>query len=207
MDEQLGPLLPAEPAIRTVHRELMRYIAEPDPLFITRAVKGQERGRDVVTRDGIRLRPSDNSPAWWWHMRIFQGAAPPSENFARFVDDTPTHMFEMPSKCRTVNTAGWHAAHILDAKDRDIDWQMWTRADAARRFVRNVHPLNLFYVPLPEWRRVAAMPELIGYVASTYATRWPEIWHQFTQVAGEPPLRSDAGDSILRIDSETDGTP
>ena len=207
VEEQLGPLLPAETTVRIIHDELMRYITEPDPLFITRVVKGQERGEDVVTRDGIRLRPSDNSPAWWWHMNMFHGVAAPCENFAKFVEDTPTHRFRVPSNCRTVNAAGWHAAHILNARYGDTDWRTWTRADAARRFIRNVHPLNLFYVPLPEWRRVAAIPELIGYVASTYATRWPEIWCEFTQVAGEPPLLSDVGDSILRIDSETDSTP
>ncbi len=80
----------------------------------------------------------------------------------------------------------------------DIDWRSWTRDDAARRFVRNVHPLNRFYVPMADWPRVGREPELVGFVASTYATRWPDVWAEFTAVAGTPVLRPDAGDRQKR---------
>ena len=205
VEEQLRPLLPPEPAILQYHRELMRYIAGARALFITRRVRGQTRGKSVCTLDGTRLLPSDNSPAWWWHMRMFHEVDVSSENFAEFVKTTPTHIFEV-SKYDTVYTAGWHAAHILDAKDGDVDWRSWTRANAARRFVRNVHPLNLFYVPKADWQRVGRDPELTGYVASVYATRWPDIWAEFTAVAGVPALRPDAADRILRIDRHAAST-
>ena len=200
--DQLDPLLPSERAIRMFHRELTGYVTEVDALFATRCVKGQVRGRIVRTHDGTRLLPSDNSPAWWWHMKMFHRVAVSRDNFAEFVRTTPTHFHDV-AKYGTVNAAGWHVAHILDAKDGNVDWQSWTRADAARRFVRNVHPLNLFYVPRDEWTRVGGDPELIGYVASVYATRWPKVWAEFTSVAGTPVLRPDAGDRILRIDGGT----
>ena len=203
--EQLDPLLPRDPVIRMFGRELVRYVTTADPLYITRAVKGQERGKDVTTSNGIRLRPSDNSPAWWWHRQMFHGVSVSSENFAEFVKTTPTHLFQV-SKYPTVNTAGWHAAHILDAKDGDVDWRSSTRADAARRFVRNVHPLNLFYVPKAEWQRVGGDQELMGYVVSVYATRWPETWEEFTKVAGAPARRPDVGDAMLRIREAQEST-
>ena len=55
-------------------------------------------------------------------MEMFRGVAISSENFAEFVKTTPTHLFRV-SGYYTVNTAGWHAAHILDAKDGDVDWR------------------------------------------------------------------------------------
>jgi len=197
--DQLDPLLPPERVICIFHRELMRYVTEVDALFLTRCVKGQERRRIVRTRDGTRLLPSDNSPASWWHMAMFHGVAVSRDNFAEFVRTTPTHFHDV-AKYSTVSTAGWHVAHILDVKDGNVDWRSWTRTDAARRFVRNVHPLNLFYVPMAEWMRVGGDPDLVGYVASVYATRWPNIWAQFTSLAGTPILRPDTGDRILRID-------
>ena len=190
-------MLPCERVIRMFHRELMRYFTDPDALFITRQVKGQERRKKVDTRDGTRLLPSDNAPAWWWHKQLFDGVAVSRESFADSVKATPVHMFDVRGD--TLNTAGWHAAHILDAKDGNVDWRSWTRAEAALRFARNVHPLNLFYVPKADWQRVGGDAELIGYIASVYAARWPEIWAEFTAVAGEPALRPDAGDRILRI--------
>ena len=204
VEEQLDPLLPSERAIRMFHHELMRYVTEVDALFITRVVRGQERRNIVRTRDRTRLLPSDNSPAWWWHMKMFHGFAVSRDNFAEFVSTTPTRFHDV-AKYSTVSAAGWHVAHILDAKDGNVDWRSWTRADAARRFVRNVHPLNLFYVPkadVPraEWTRVGGDPELLGYVASVYATRWPDLWAEFASVAGTPVLRPDAGDRILHID-------
>ena len=198
VEERLDPLLPSEPIIRQYHRELMRYVNTVDPLFITRKVSGQNRGEIVTTCDGTRLRPSDNSPAWWWHRQMFHGVAVSGNDFAEFVENTPTHMFSV-SRYETVNTAGWHAAHILDAKDGDVDWWSWTRAEATSRFVRNVHPLNLFYVPMADWPRVGREGELIGFVASTYALRWPDVWAEFTTVAGIPVLRPDTGERILRI--------
>jgi len=202
VEEWLDALLPCRRVILAFHRELMGYVGGADPLFIVRYVKGQERGEVVRTRDGTRLLPSDNAPAWWWHMKMFHGATVSTEHFAEFMRTTPTHLFQV-SGYYTVNTAGWHAAHILDAKDGDVDWRSWTRADATWRFVRNMHPLNLFYVPKVDWPRVGRDPELIGYVAWVYATRWPEVWEEFTSMAGTPALRPDAGGRILQVDRDT----
>ena len=206
VEELLLPLLPHEDVVCAFHCELMKYVCDRDPLFIVRYVKDLERGEIVRTDHRARLLPSDNAPAWWWHMKMFRGEAVSTENFAEFVRTTPTHFFQV-ARYRTVARAGWHVAHILSAKDGNVNWRSWTRADAAWRFVRNVHPLNLFYVPGTKAVKVGGCPKLIGYVASEYATRWPSVWEEFTAVAGQPTLRPDAGNEILRVGQMTAPPP
>jgi hypothetical protein len=200
VQQRLAPLWPAEEVIRHHHRLLMEYIREPDAVHIVRKVSGQERGVLVSTADGTTMLPSDNAPAWFWHSVMFNGIKVDRARFPGFVRQTPTHLFEV-SKFQTVNTAGWHVAHILDAKDGNTTWRTWDRQDAIRRFIRNVHPLNLFYVPKTDWQRVGGDPDLIGFVAWVYGKLWPDMWAEFTEVAGTPSLRPDAKERILRINA------
>ena len=176
----------------------MDYIRQPEAMFIVRKVSGQDRGEVVTTGDGTDLLPSDNAPAWFWHAVMFNGIDVSKPDFPTFVRETPTHLFQV-SRFQTVNTAGWHVAHILNAKDGNTDWHSWTRQDAIRRFIRNVHPLNLFYVPKVDWQRVGGDSDLIGFVAWTYSERWPDMWAEFTEVAGLPHLRPEARHQELRI--------
>ena len=63
-------------------------------------------------------------------------------------------MFEV-SRClpTNINGAGWHVAHILNTKDRNIEWKNWSREELVRRFVRNIHPCNCYYIPKRNWHR------------------------------------------------------
>lgn len=198
---QLVRVLPAEEQIRYVHRQLMDYVVRPDATFITRKVSGQERGEVVTTSDGTALLPSDNAPAWFFHSVMFNNAMPSEPAFADFVRETPTHFFDV-AKYQTVNTAGWHVAHILDAKDGNTQWRTWSRGDAMKRFIRNVHPLNIFYVPKTDWQRVGGDPDLIGFVAWFYSNLFPDIWEEFSAVAGTPSLRPDAKSMVLCIGAD-----
>ena len=53
------------------------------------------------------------------------------------------------------------------------------------------HP-NIFYVPKTDWQRVGGDPDLIGFVAWFYSNLFPDIWEEFSAVAGTPSLRPDA---------------
>lgn len=203
VQQHLAPLWPAEAVIRHHHQLLMDYIREPKALFIVRSVSGQKRGEAVTTLDGTKLLPSDNAPAWFWHSVMFNGLRFDRARFREFVQESPTHLFEV-SRFQTVNTAGWHVAHILDAKDGNTSWETWNRQEAVRRFVRNIHPLNLFYVPKADWQRVGGDPELIGYVAWVYSELWPDMWAELTEVAGTQTLRPDAESRVLRIDAPSE---
>jgi hypothetical protein len=103
-----------------------------------------ERGQTYRTNAGDLLVPSDNGPAWWMHHVAFNGLRP------RDFSQMPTRMFEVGRVARVnVNTAGWHVAHTFDAKDRNTDWQNCHGASWVKRFVRDVHPCNCFYVSKP----------------------------------------------------------
>lgn len=196
----LEPVLPAVRDVEGLHRALVEYVRQPDALFLVRAVRGLVRGTTVETREGTYLRPTDNAPAWWWHRVLFNGVSIEAEQIGSFVAATPCHMFAV--KIPTVNKAGWHVAHILGAKDGDTDWEHWSRTSAIRRFVRNIHPCNVFYVPRVDWLTVGGDARLIASVAGYYRERYRAVWSEFAELAGAPRgLGISAPDGALVIDS------
>ena len=157
-------------------------------------VRDLERGQEYQTASGERLVPSDNAPAWWMHYVAFTCSRPPD------LTAMPTHMFEVAQRIPShVSAAGWHVAHIYNAKDRNTDWQNWTRAELTRRFVRNVHPCNCFYIPKPEWQRYGADPQVIAFFATEYAKRYGRIWEEFRELAGGGPLPVVDGQGIRYV--------
>ena len=150
----IEPNLPSNADVEHFHESLLGYCRQPDPVFVVRYVTGIERGTIYTTASGDRLKPSDNAPAWWIHFLTFNGI--PGVDLGQM----PTHMFEVGRCLPTqISAAGWHVAHILNAKDRNTDWRNWPRSDLVRRFIRNVHPCNCFYVPTTEWRRYGGEPD------------------------------------------------
>src|SRR5512141_2914210 len=135
-------VLPEAEEVAYWHTRIVRFCEQEDAVFVVRQVAGTPRGDVLQTFSRQRFKASDNSPGWWMHFVTFNGLRD-----ARF-EDMPTHMFQtarlIPSN---INKAGWHVAHIYNAKDRNTDWRRWSRADLVRRFVRNVHPCNCFYLP------------------------------------------------------------
>jgi hypothetical protein len=180
----IEPNLPSCAEVEHLHTSILNYCRQPNPVFVVRYVRGVERGIAYTTASGNRIKPSDNAPAWWMHFVAFNGI--------RDVDlgQMPTHMFEIGRCLPTqISAAGWHVAHILNAKDRNTDWINWSRAELVRRFIRNVHPCNAFYVPKPQWRRYGGDPGVISFFASVYAKRYASVWEEFLEVAGgvQPP--------------------
>jgi hypothetical protein len=113
---------------------------------------------------------------------------------AASIGDAPTHMFQTTRQLRpNINTAGWHVAHIYNAKDRKTNWREWTREDLVRRFIRNVHPCNCFYVPKTEWQRYGGDARVIGFMAARYRERYGAVWREFVEWAEGKPLQEDDG--------------
>ncbi len=203
-------VLPSPEMIAYYHRLIASYVVGADPLMIVRHVRGTERGVDVSTNDGSRLRPSDNAPAWFFHALLFNGVRVEPSAFAELIGELPAHMFQMPSGFPNINRPdlrrppgeqGWHVAHILDAKDGNVDWRNWTPQNCRQRFVRNIHPLNLFYVPKPGWRKNGGDPDVIAYAASIHAKRNPNEWEDFLELAGGQDLEANGrtGDKVLEF--------
>jgi hypothetical protein len=182
-DRFIEPNLPTAAEVEAWHRRIVSHCEQPDTVFLLRQVRGLERGTMYSTSDGYRLVPTDNAPGWWMHFVTFNGI--------RDVDfiDAPTHFHEVPRRLpTTISAAGWHVAHMLNAKDRNTDWHTLSRRELVRRFVRNLHPCNLFYIPKSEWQRHGGDPHVIGFFASVYAWRYGAVWTEFLRLAeGEPP--------------------
>jgi len=117
------PNLPLPDAMEQFHRQLVAYCHEPSALFLVR-----------------RAGETDNAPSWAVHYALFHEVDLRGGSFARFIDGLPTHMFEVARVMdASINSAGWHVAHIYDVGDRDTDFRQWTRANlAANR--RSHHP-------------------------------------------------------------------
>ena len=199
----LEPLLPDARVVEAFHRALVGYLGQPDTVHLVRAVAGLERGVPVVTRDGGRLVPGDNSPAWWWHALLFNGLAVDPARFASLIVATPSHMFQAPARGETLNARGWYVAHILGVKNRDVRWQGWPRREAVWRFVRNIHPCNTFYVPRTPaaWVGISADAGMLASVADYYRRRYASVWDEFCQLADAPTGHGDpAPDGRLDID-------
>jgi hypothetical protein len=89
-------------------------------------------------------------------------------------------------KTPTLNRQGWHAAHLLEVKDGDTNWRSWPRSSVVWRFVRNIHPCNVFYIPKTRWEQVGKDALLIASVAAAYRERYAAIWAEFADLAEAP---------------------
>jgi hypothetical protein len=201
----LDPVLCDVDEVDRLHLLLARYAQSQSPTLLVRYVTGMKRGEIYQTRAGARLKATDNAPAWWWHSLLFNRLRLDWENLSSFIEAAPWHFHQM-GKWTTINHSGWHAAHIFDVKDGDTDWRAWSRESAVRRFIRNVSPLNVFFVPKTEWRRVGADRHLIAAVAAHYRRRHASVWMDFLRLAqGQPELAYGAVDGPLII-GHRDGT-
>jgi hypothetical protein len=165
------------------HERILEFTRRPDAVFLVRSVTGLERRVVAATASGDLLMPTDNSPGWWMHFITFNGIRD-----AEFAD-VPVHMHDIGRCLPThISRAGWHVAHILDAKDRNVNWRSWSRPELIRRFVRNLHPCNLFYIPKVDWAPYGRDPAVIAYFAVAYAERYGAVWQDFLTLArGQPP--------------------
>jgi hypothetical protein len=200
----LEPMLPAASVVEEFHHSLVAYLAQPESVLLARSVGSAVRGQIVRTDDGTRVKWTDNAPAWWWHAVLFNAIPVGSDRFSNLVETTPCEFHEAVGR-GVLRDFGWHAAHLLRAKDGNTDWPSWSRRTVVRRFVRSIHPCNTFYVPLAknEWRRVGGDPELAASVAARYRERYRAIWAEFVDLAeGDATLGLDAPDGGLVIDPQ-----
>lgn len=181
-NEYVEPNLPAPDRVRAFDKFLAEYLTSENPAHIIRMVKEQVRGRACATVHGDQMIPSDNSPGWWIHSFLL-GDEPIEGDAAEFFARSPTHMFKI-SRMETLNTAGYHLAHIFPVKNRDTDWVNWTRSDLQRRFLLNIHPCNWFLLAKTDWQRNGKREDLIRWVKSAYQGRYGAIYQSFLQQTG-----------------------
>jgi hypothetical protein len=197
--------LVASEIVEEFHHRLSEYLETADPVFLVRMVKGTIRGKTVRTKADIRLRATDNAPSWWIHRELFFGRLPNRNSFEQFIESVPCHMFDIP-KGENASQAGWHVAHIFDAKNGDVGYENWDRAEVRRRMVRNIHPCNYFYIPKQNWQRYGGDPAVIAFFSEKFSSRYESIWPDFLRLVEgtTPPVPSDASEFRVTYGS---GTP
>lgn len=180
----IGPtFLPVEEVVHT-HRLLARYVRDASPLFLIRAVSGTDRRVDYQTNDGWTFRATDNAPAWWMYGALFASHRIDDQATRAVVESIPCHMFDVAARSAPVpSKSGWHIAHILPVKDRNVVFRSWTRRDLVRRFIRNVHPANYFLLPSSDWQRLGNDTTIVNFAAALHRQRYAEIWEEFAELA------------------------
>jgi hypothetical protein len=190
------PNLPALERVKAFDAFLSIYLSSDRPVHIVRQVRGQERGALYMTARGDVLMPSDNAPGWWLHAFLL-GEQPIEGASAQFFAEVPTHMFGIVGS-ETLNSAGYHLAHIVPVKNRDLDWTNWTRAELQRRFLLNIHPCNWFLIAKTEWHRNGARADITAWIKTAYAERYGELYQTFVRRVGNsdqaPDLRPGSPD-------------
>lgn len=58
----------------------------------------------------------------------------------------------------------------------------------ARRFIRNIHPCNCFYIAKHKWQIYGGDPRIIAYFASQYVQRYNDVWAEFCASVKGPQL-------------------
>ena len=174
-------------AVEEFHHQFREYYLEvEDPLYLPRNVTGLVRGLTLRMENGTKLRATDNSPAWWIHYQLFTGEVRKFTEFSSLVEAAPSHMFQvrLPNH---VSKAGWHIAHIFDVKDRNINFQGWTREELLRRTARNIHPCNYFYIPKSDWQRHGGDARVTGFFYKKFKELYAPIWEDFLLLMAVKP--------------------
>lgn len=185
IDDCTEQIMPSAEIVGDYHRLLVNYCRLDDPLFLIRNMGGTERGTIYSTKSGARFKATDNAPAWWMHYALFHEIRISQAEFPQVVETIPCHMFEVSAQLpESINTAGWHVAHIVDVKDRNVHFPSWDRTELTRRFLRNVHPCNYFFLPKPQWQKWGADARVIGFFAALYADRYSSVWQEFLELSG-----------------------
>ena len=185
-DKSAQHVLPSPEIVELFHKKLVAYLAENDPIFLIRNVGRQTRGVDERVACGSRLRPSDNSPAWWIHHHLFNQNTALLDIFPAAIESIPCEMFHVKLP-ETINSAGWHVAHIYDVKDGNTDYMNWSAEELIWRTIRNIHPCNYFYIPKIDWRIHGGRAEVLSFFQEKYATLYATVWEEFIQLAQATP--------------------
>lgn len=181
-------LIPA-PVMEEFHHQLVTYLHSLDPLYLLRQVKTQIRGETLQINNGARMRPTDNSPAWWLHYQLFTGKYKDFSSFKELIDAVPSHMFDIKIKGH-ISHAGWHVAHIYDVKDRDTDFYNWSQSELMKRTARSIHPCNYFYIAryAKSWIKYGQDENFLQFFYEKFQIKYQSIWNDFLGLINAKPL-------------------
>lgn len=176
-ERYVEPNLPTPDRMQALNSRLRHHMADEDPVHVVRYVRGQTRGTVYRTNEGWKIFPTDNAPVWWTHALLYSETELPEDRNSLF-GTMPHHFFKI-ARFQTLNQAGYHAAHIVSAKNRDTNWQTWTRAELSCRMLVNIHPCNVFLIAKRGWQRNGGRPDIIAWVTRAYLRRYGAVMERF----------------------------
>jgi hypothetical protein len=177
-EKYVWPNSPSTERVMEFDQFLRSYLNSENPIHVLRTVKTLKRGVEFRNKGGYRILPTDNSPVWWLHAFLRTNAALPADPEKFFVS-LPAHMFHLPRDVRYLNKFGFHAAHLVNAKNGDTDWQSWSRKELVRRTLVNIHPLNVFLIAKANWQKFGGHPQTLSWVSAQYLHRYGGVMRSF----------------------------
>jgi hypothetical protein len=193
-------VMPSVDAAEHIHEHLRRiYNAGPRTLFI-RYERKEDIGGVHRLSDGTSVRWTDNTPAWAVHHAAFENKRWAPQQFNDFIESLPVRMFEAPRP--SIRDAGYYVAHLLAVKDSPASTADLPHGDRLVRFIRNVHPMNHFYVPnRPRGmgRRYGEDLDVIAFIAAEYEKRFAPIWQEFIGMSRGQSLRGHVGAGAMKV--------
>ena len=169
----------------------MEYVRNGPRLFWLRNRTAAERGTTTITEEGDRIIWTDNAPAWGIHTLLLTEECVDPSSLARWLASVMPIEFNVAHQRRLnrINRARYHVAHLFDVQaGRDnSEPEKWSSREVELRFLRNVHPCNAAYIPLPKWHEYGASSAVKAFFYTEYSRRYGGCWAEFeTSVAGYP---------------------
>lgn len=164
--KHVAPLLPSQDSVERLHRTLMTYRRGARVFPIRNRVQS-ERCCTIRTDSGDQIIWTDNSPPWAIHSILLHGQFLDQPSFADWLEKKMPIEFNVAraSKQEAINKARYHVAHLFDVQaGRDNSKpERWSRREVEVRLLRNIHPYNAFYVPIPKWRSYGRDPAVKAF--------------------------------------------
>jgi hypothetical protein len=207
-EEHIAPLLPSSDRVHRLHAMLTRYMRERCSFFAVRNRRASERGNTIRTECGDQIIFTDNSPAWAIHSILLSGNDLDDPTaFVRWLNLEMPIEFNMAHarKLDLINKARYHVAHLFDVQaGRDNSHpERWSQREVEVRFLRNLHPCNAFYIPIPKWHSYGADPAVKAFFHRQYSNRYKQCWADFVAGVGGEELSHDDSDPFYTY-SESD---
>jgi hypothetical protein len=141
-----------------------------------------------MTRHGDQIIWTDNAPAWAIHSLLLQGRFLDETSFSDWLLNAMPIEFNSAHACKmdAINKARYHVAHLFDVQaGRDNSQPLeWTKREVEIRFLRNVHPCNSFYIPIPKWKVYGGDPAVKTFFSNRYSERYRACWNEFLDAVG-----------------------
>jgi hypothetical protein len=191
-------------AVEHIHQHLLRIAESGISTLSIRYERKEDIGKVRPVNDGTTIRWTDNAPAWAVHRAAFENKRWSTADFDAFIQSLPVRMFEAPRP--SVRDAGYYVAHLVGVKNSPASAVDLSPDDRLVRFMRNVHPMNHFYVPnrtKGTGHRYGEDPTVIAFIAAEYEKRFGGLWRQFIRMTAGERLRAMTGVGSMRVSFHT----